>query len=82
MHALSHSFADPTPYIPAAHEAGIKVLAQVQKVSHAKTVALAGVDAIAAQGSEAGGHTGHSGTLPRAAIASMRLFVQEVMTSV
>ncbi|MCH7846704.1 MAG: nitronate monooxygenase, partial [Acidobacteria bacterium] len=27
-------------------------------------VALAGVDSIAAQGSEAGGHTGHSGTLP------------------
>ena len=61
---VSHSFADPTLYIPAAHEAGIKVLAQVQKVSHAKIVALAGVDAIAAQGTEAGGHTGHSGTLP------------------
>ncbi len=62
--AISHSFADPTPYIPAAHEAGVKVLAQVQKVSHARTVVLAGVDAIAAQGSEAGGHTGHNGTLP------------------
>ena len=62
--AVSHSFADPTPYIQAAHGAGVKVLAQVQKVSHAKTVALAGVDAIAAQGSEAGGHTGHGGTLP------------------
>ena len=33
-------------------------------MSHARIVALAGVDAIAAQGSEAGGHTGHSGTLP------------------
>ncbi len=62
--AVSHSFADPTAYVPAAHEAGIKVLAQVQKVSHAKRVALAGVDAITAQGSEAGGHTGHNGTLP------------------
>ena len=62
--AVSHSFADPTSYIPAAHEAGIKVLAQVQKVSHARIVALAGVDAIAAQGTEAGGHTGHSATLP------------------
>lgn len=62
--AVSHSFADPTPYIAAAHEAGIKVLAQVQKVSHAKIVTLAGVDAIAVQGTEAGGHTGHSGTLP------------------
>jgi nitronate monooxygenase len=62
--AISHSFADPTPYVPAAHEAGIKVLAQVQKVSHAKKVALAGVDVITAQGTEAGGHTGNSGTLP------------------
>ncbi len=62
--AVNHSFADPTPYVPAAHEAGVKVLAQVQKVSHARLVALAGVDAIAAQGSEAGGHTGHGGTLP------------------
>ncbi len=62
--AISHSFADPTAYVPAAHEAGIKVLAQVQKVSHAKRVALAGVDAITAQGTEAGGHTGYNGTLP------------------
>lgn len=62
--AASHSFADPTPYLTAAHEAGVKVLARVQKVSHARTVALAGVDAIAAQGSEADGHAGHRGTLP------------------
>jgi len=62
--AISHSFADPTPYVPAAHEAGIKVLAQVQKVTHAKKAALAGVDVITAQGAEAGGHTGYSGTLP------------------
>ena len=62
--AVSHSFADPTAYVSAAHEAGIKVLAQVQKVSHARRVAQAGVDVIAAQGTEAGGHTGHNGTLP------------------
>ncbi len=61
---VCHSFADPSPYVAAAHDAGVKVLAQVQKITHAKKVALAGVDAIAAQGSEAGGHTGHSGTLP------------------
>ena len=62
--AVNHSFADPSPYVQAAHEAGVKVLAQVQKVAHARKVALAGVDAIAAQGTEAGGHTGYSGTLP------------------
>jgi nitronate monooxygenase len=61
---VSHSFADPTPYVAAAHAAGIKVLAQVQKVSHARIAARAGVDIIAAQGTEAGGHTGYSGTLP------------------
>jgi nitronate monooxygenase len=61
--AVSHSFADPTPYVPAAHQAGVKVLAQVQKVSHAKKAALAGVDVIAAQGTEAGGHTGYNATL-------------------
>lgn len=60
---ISHSFADPTPYVSAAHEAGIKVMAQVQKVRHAQKVAQAGVDVIAAQGAEAGGHTGYSGTL-------------------
>src|SRR5215203_6686079 len=59
---VSHSFADPTPYVASAHAAGIKVLAQIQKVSQAKVAALAGVDIIAAQGTEAGGHTGHSGT--------------------
>ena len=62
--AICHSFADPTPYVPAAHEAGVKVVAQVQKVSHARMAALAGVDIIVAQGSEAGGHTGYNGTLP------------------
>ena len=62
--AVNHSFADPSAYVHAAHGSGVKVLAQVQKVAHAKKAALAGVDAIAAQGTEAGGHTGYSGTLP------------------
>ncbi len=63
--AISHSFVDPTPYVAAAHTAGIKVLAQVQTVAQATTAARAGVDVIAAQGTEAGGHTGSSsGSLP------------------
>src|SRR5947207_9970901 len=62
--AVAHSFADPTPYVAAAHAAGAKVLAQVQSVAQAAVAARAGVDAIAAQGTEAGGHTGYSGTLP------------------
>jgi nitronate monooxygenase len=62
---IAHSFADPTPYVPAAHAAGILVLAQVQTVAQAVQAAAAGVDVIAAQGVEAGGHTGtSSATLP------------------
>ena len=65
VHAISHSFVDPTPYVAPAHAAGIKVLAQVQTVAQAATAARAGVDVIAAQGTEAGGHTGSSsGSLP------------------
>jgi nitronate monooxygenase len=62
--AISHSFADPTPYIPFAHAVGVKVIAQVQTVAQAVVAAQAEVDILVAQGSEAGGHTGYSGTLP------------------
>ena len=62
--AVSHSFADVTPFVSDAHAAGIKVLAQVQSVAQAVTATRAGVDIITAQGTEAGGHTGHNGTLP------------------
>ncbi len=62
---ISHSFTDPTPYVAPAHAAGIRVLAQVQTVAQALVAARAGVDVIAAQGTEAGGHTGSvSGSLP------------------
>lgn len=61
--AISLSFSDPTPYVGAAHAAGVKVLAQVQTVAQAQIAAAASVDIIAAQGTEAGGHTGFSGTL-------------------
>ncbi len=62
--AVAHSFTDPTPYVTAARAAGVRVLAQVQTVAQAEVAVRAGVDIIAAQGSEAGGHTGYSGTLP------------------
>jgi nitronate monooxygenase len=61
--AIAHSFADPAPYVAAAHDRGIKVLLQVQTVGQAKAAVRAGVDLIAAQGTEAGGHTGYSGGL-------------------
>ncbi|MCA9997289.1 MAG: nitronate monooxygenase [Anaerolineales bacterium] len=60
---INHSFADPTPYMAAAKARGVRVFAQVQSLAQAKRAAQAGVDAIIAQGTEAGGHTGMASTL-------------------
>jgi len=49
-------WGDPQPYVRQAHDQGMKVFLQVGSVDEAKTVAEAGVDAIIAQGVEAGGH--------------------------
>ena len=62
--ALCLSFGDPTPYIERAHSAGVRVMAQVQNADLAVRALEAGADAIVAQGTEAGGHTGAVGTLP------------------
>lgn len=61
--AINHSFADPTPYVAPAHARGVRLFAQVQTVAQATRAAQAGVDLIIAQGGEAGGHTGSTGTL-------------------
>jgi nitronate monooxygenase len=61
---VAHSFADPTPFVGPAHEAGALVLSQVRTVAEALRAATAGVDVIVAQGTEAGGHTGVVSTLP------------------
>jgi NAD(P)H-dependent flavin oxidoreductase YrpB (nitropropane dioxygenase family) len=49
-------WGDPTPYVPVAHAGGVKVLLQVGSVTEAQAAAAAGVDAVIAQGIEAGGH--------------------------
>jgi NAD(P)H-dependent flavin oxidoreductase YrpB (nitropropane dioxygenase family) len=46
--AINHSFADPVPYVAAAHGAGVMVFAQVQTVAQAQGAARAGVDVIIA----------------------------------
>src|SRR5581483_11865815 len=61
---VAHSFADPAPYMESARAAGAKVICQVRGVEEARQAARAGVDAIVAQGGEAGGHTGTLATLP------------------
>ncbi|MCK1420346.1 nitronate monooxygenase, partial [Bradyrhizobium sp. CW12] len=49
-------WGDPTPFVGPAQAAGVKLIDQVGSVAHARRAAHAGVDAIVAQGVEAGGH--------------------------
>ncbi|HET9448879.1 MAG TPA: nitronate monooxygenase [Steroidobacteraceae bacterium] len=49
-------WGEVAPHVEKAKRAGIRVFAQVGSVEEAKTAAAAGVDAIVAQGFEAGGH--------------------------
>jgi len=46
----------PAPFVEDAHRNGVKVLIQVGSVAEAEAAAAAGVDAVIAQGVEAGGH--------------------------
>jgi nitronate monooxygenase len=68
---VSVSFGDPAPYVGPLHDAGIAVAAQVNTAADVVRAVDAGVDVIVAQGTEAGGHTGHRATLP---------LLQEVLT--
>jgi len=47
---------DPRPFVVDAHRRGIKVIPQVASVAEAVAAAEGGVDAVIAQGVEAGGH--------------------------
>jgi nitronate monooxygenase/enoyl-[acyl-carrier protein] reductase II len=49
-------WGDVAPHVEKAKRAGIRLFAQVGSVEEAKAAAAAGVDAIVAQGFEAGGH--------------------------
>ncbi len=49
-------WGDPGPYIADAHRAGVKIFVQVGSVEEGLEAASKGVDAIIAQGIEAGGH--------------------------
>jgi len=48
----------PGPVIERCHRAGVKVISMCGRVKHAVRAEEAGCDAVVAQGSEAGGHTG------------------------
>lgn len=49
-------WGDPAPYVEEAHRGGVRLIIQVGSVDEAKAAAAAGVDAVIAQGVEAGGH--------------------------
>jgi len=60
----------PETVIEKCHRAGVKVMSMCGKVSHAVHAERAGCDAVVAQGTEAGGHTGQ--------VAGMALIPQVV----
>lgn len=61
---VSLGFGDPSGYVDEAHELGISVVAPVNDIPQLKQALAAGVDVICIQGTDAGGHTGHVGTMP------------------
>lgn len=61
---IASALGVPPPWlIERAHAAGIKVAALVGSPRHAERQRDAGVDLVIAQGTEAGGHTGHISTM-------------------
>jgi len=55
--------AVPEKYVPEMKAHGIRIMVMCGKVKHALRAESAGADVVAAQGTEAGGHTGEIGTL-------------------
>jgi enoyl-[acyl-carrier protein] reductase II len=55
--------AVPERQVPEMKRHGITIMVMTGKVAHARRAEAAGADIVAAQGTEAGGHTGEIGTL-------------------
>ncbi|WP_120504119.1 nitronate monooxygenase [Sulfitobacter mediterraneus] len=62
--ALMLSFGDFRPFLPQIRQAQVKLIVQVQTLDQAREAVEAGVDAMVAQGTEAGGHGGARATMP------------------
>lgn len=62
--ALMLSFGDFKPFLPQIRDEQAKLIVQVQTLDQAREAVDAGVDAIVAQGTEAGGHGGTRATMP------------------
>jgi nitronate monooxygenase len=79
---ISLHFGVDTRSVSRAHAAGAKVLCSATTIEEAKILEAAGVDAIIAQGAEAGGHRGtFEGDAQRALVGTMAL-VPRVVDSV
>ena len=61
--ALFLSFADPAPFLGKGREVGVPVICQVQTFRDACHAIDLGVDAVVAQGGDAGGHGQSRGTM-------------------
>jgi nitronate monooxygenase len=64
LYCVFLSFGDPKSYAQKIHDAGAKLICQVQSLRHVEQALDAGADAIVAQGTEAGGHGATRSTLP------------------
>lgn len=53
----------PEKYLPTLKEAGVKVIPVIAAVKHATKMEKLGVDAVIAEGQEAGGHIGQTSTM-------------------
>lgn len=62
--ALMLSFGDFKPFLDQIRDTPTKLIVQVQTLEQAREAVDAGVDAIVAQGTEAGGHGGARATFP------------------
>jgi nitronate monooxygenase len=60
---FASGLGNPAFMVPDAHEQGMKVIGLAGNLKHARRVADGGCDAVVAQGTEAGGHTGQIATL-------------------
>lgn len=61
---VSLGFGNPGPYVDQAHDLGMSVVAPINDLNQLREAIEVGVDVICIQGTDAGGHTGHIGTLP------------------
>lgn len=62
--AIMLSFGDFRPFVPRIRRTAARLIVQVQTLTQARLAVAEGVDAIVAQGTEAGGHGAARATLP------------------